>query len=790
MLRVGGNFVRTRGVWSPRAGRLIVGLGSYLAIATNSYAQEGGTPAAAQGTVLLESITVVSPKQPRAKRAASPGKSPSSSAPPAAPETVTPPPQPVTANPPPAGVQAQRFLRRPGAEAVVPIAGEEPARNDGIADVLSTVPGVFVSERAPGTSTFISMRGSDIATEGSRNGRGVRAYVDGFPVGRTEAGLTSQLIDVSTADYLEVYRGGNSLRYGAIATGGALNFVSKTGLIAPGSAVTVTGGSYGNLQTILEQGGSKGAFDWYLQGSLFRNDGYLIHSGEENYRVSGNFGWRPNADVESRTFFAAGKTHLEIPDSIPLDKLDEQRRGAPSWGTYYHSRLDFEYQRVANRTVVRNGDTTYEVATYAQNTELDHLPVPMAGIIDYAWREGGASTRVEHRTSIAGLPTELVAGTRVSYTSGDFDRFRHLNEGRDKGQQIYDWDFSSWLVESYAESAIEVLPRVRLFTGLQGVYTTRELQDDYTGGAVAPVNPAGPPPQYAKPPQPGRTGALLEYDREFETLNPRAGVNWEHTRNHFLFANMTRSYEVPSGADLANLFTVYGASAPELEAQSAWTWEAGVRGGWSRFKYDLTLYHMRLRDEILTKCVKASCTSSDTVAFNADRTIHDGIELGVQAVPLVNVFTPGDQVIATGVWNYTDFRFDDDPVFGNRRMPVIPEHQLYGEIGYRHPLGFFGSVNIRYLGERHTTFDGSGGDDFIVPEYALFGAKVGFRAPDKKWSVFLEGRNLTDEAYVSDFAATPTVLKTGGSPMAPPASSPSIRPGDGRAVYGGISVRF
>lgn len=765
-------------------------LSTYLLVASDgALAQNADPEATGEPTVLLEGVVVTAPRARSAAR--SPRKATGSPAQVAI--EPAPDPEPESVNPPQAEQQQERFLRRPGAETVVPIAGKEPGRLSNPGDALSAVPGVFVTERGAASSAFLSMRGSDIGSEGSRNGRGVRAYLDGFPLGRTEAGLTNQLIDMSAADYLEVYRGGNSLRYGAIATGGALNFVSKTGRSAPGTAVTVSGGSFGNIQTQLEHGGSQGAFDWYLQGNTFKNDGYLLHTEEENYRFSGNIGWRPNANVESRTFFAVGQTNMDMGDSIPLSDLETQRRGVAGWSTYYNGRLDFDYQRLANRTTIRDGNTTYELGAYFLNTALDHLPVPMAGIIDYAWKDAGVSGRIEHKTALAGLPTELVAGVRVGYTAGDFDRFRHLNEGRDKGQQIYDWDFSSWLVESYAESAIEVLPRVRLFTGLQGVYTTRVLDDDYTGGAVPAVNPTGSPPQYHNPPQPGRTADLLAYDRDFAALNPKVGVNWEHARNHFLFANVTRSYEVPSGADFANVFAMHGAAAPELEAQSAWTWEAGIRGGWERFQYDLTLYHMELRNEILTRCGNTpplSCTSSHTVAFNADRTVHDGIELGVRAVPFIDAFTHGDSIFTSFVWNYTDFRFDDDPVFGNAELPVIPEHQLFAELGYRHPSGFFGSVNVRYMGERRTTFDNSGGEAFVVPDYTLLGAKVGWQAPDRSVSVFLEGRNLTDEAYVADFAATPTVLRTSPSPVAPSVSSPSVRPGDGRAFYGGLTVRF
>lgn len=63
------------------------------------------------------------------------------------------------------------------------------------------------------------MRGSDTANDGSRNGCGIRANLDGFPLSRAESGFTNALIDPLATDYVEVYCG-NSLRYGAIGTAG------------------------------------------------------------------------------------------------------------------------------------------------------------------------------------------------------------------------------------------------------------------------------------------------------------------------------------------------------------------------------------------------------------------------------------------------------------------------------------------------------------------------------------------------------------------------------------------
>ncbi|XSC48567.1 TonB-dependent receptor plug domain-containing protein [Bradyrhizobium sp. RDT10] len=74
------------------------------------------------------------------------------------------------------------------------------------------------------------------------------AVIDGVPLGRIESGNTLSIFDLKAVDYIEVYRGANSLRYGALASGGAINLVSKTCLTAPGAAISGAFGSYGNLQ--------------------------------------------------------------------------------------------------------------------------------------------------------------------------------------------------------------------------------------------------------------------------------------------------------------------------------------------------------------------------------------------------------------------------------------------------------------------------------------------------------------------------------------------------------------
>jgi iron complex outermembrane receptor protein len=763
------------------------------------------TPPAGSGageTVLLEAVTVrppaAAPSQTRPARSNRAGRGARQAPAVQAPVNESTVVQAgAWSNPATFEAQQARFARRPGAETVESVVKQDPGRKSNLRDVIQLTPGVLMSDRGENSQGTISIRGSDISQTGPRSGRGVRAYIDGVPVGRTESGITLPILDISAADYLEIYRGANSLRYGALATGGAINLVTKTGLTAPGARLSSYFGSYGVKQGQLEYGGVRDRFDYYFQTNGYRNDGYEYHSTNDTKRFSGNVGWRPTENIETRTSVAIGSTKQELATQVPLNQIYTYRRSGydPTNATFpYDTRANFDYQRVSNKTVFRDGTTSLEISPYYLHTGFDHLPSPRAGIIDVKWTDVGVSTRLEHKTEIAGLPTELVAGYRPTYETANYrdNQWVPGSAGTVKGKLVYNDAFKSWLHEAYGEAAIEVLPHVRAFLGLQAFTTNRTLRDEYFGPVVPPGGLQGP----------GSSNGRRNYDRDFEALNPKFGASWEYTPRHFIYGNASRSTEVPNSGDIFALLSIEQAVnlkvVQDLRMQKAWTFEGGVRGAWDRFQYDVTLYHMNLKDEILSQCAlgliptplqtpavrgQFACNIvGSLVPFNADSTVHRGVEAVFRTKPFVDVVAPGDNIFLNAAWTFSDFYFDNDRLYGSSHLPVIPRHHAFGELGYRHASGFYASGNVRYIGERATTFDGSGGDAFTIPAYALLGAKVGWRAPDDSASVWLEARNLTDVAYAGDF----TALRRSDDAVGPF----TVIPGTGRAFYAGFSKRF
>src|SRR6478752_413246 len=191
---------------------------------------------AQSGSAVLPPITVEAPQQKRAPAVRPPRNSARSARVTRSPRTPPSPQQ--VAGEQSAGaagaltvLTAQQALaeidQTPGGVALV---SAEAYRNstpsNTIKDVLDYVPGVYVQPKC-GDDTRLSIRGSGL----SRNFhlRGVQLYMDGIPINTADGYGDFQEIDPSAYKYVEVFKGGNALQFGANSLGGAINFVTPTG---------------------------------------------------------------------------------------------------------------------------------------------------------------------------------------------------------------------------------------------------------------------------------------------------------------------------------------------------------------------------------------------------------------------------------------------------------------------------------------------------------------------------------------------------------------------------------
>ncbi len=262
-------------------------------------------------------------------------------------------------------------------------------------------------------------------------------------------------------------------------------------------------------------------------------------------------------------------------------------------------------------------------------------------------------------------------------------------------------------------------------------------------------------------------------DKAYSGFNPKLGLLWEPKPGIQAFVDVTRSQDIPDFSDLNQTQANGTLGFVGLQPQRAWTVEAGTRGEVGRLSWDLTAYRSNVRGEMLQYVTNPNVPAA---TFNADRTIHQGVELGVKAVVATGIAGADDTLTAGQVWTYNRFTFDGDRQYGNNTIAGVPRHVLRSSLSYAN-AGYSVTPTVDWVPQ------GAWADQantLKAPGYALLGLQLS-KQFDNGLLVFVDGRNLTDKRYVSDISVVNDARRVATS---------IFYPGEGRAVYAGLRAAF
>ena len=636
------------------------------------------------------------------------------------------------------GAEAERQLqqartelaRRAGATAVVDAATYIDGRAATAADALAWAPGVLAQTRH-GQETRMSIRGSGI-----QRGfllRGIALYQDGIPLNHADGAGDFQTLDPAATRFIEVWRGANALEYGANGLGGAVNFVSPTGLTDPGAALRLQAGAFGQRQAHASLGGQSGALDGFASVSRSRQDGWRAQSAYDTRRFAGNAGARLAPSLELRAFVSWIDSALQMPGSLSRAAFDATpRSAAPMYGPM-NARNDVTQKRGALRlTWEPDARTRWTTSVFA--SERDRFHAMTMGILEQDMDDTGIDSRVAIEFGSSALTRGLVAGVSAARLSGQ--EWRAANVGGATGAATGQTRLKARQETLYAEYTHGLDARWALQAGWQGVQARRNLQN-----IVAPA---------------------ASYALDYTGGSPKLGVLFAAAPGQQVFANVSGSYEAPPFGEL-----VLSPVRPLAAAQGATTFEFGWRGQRSGWNWDAAAYRSQVRRELLA-LTDATGVALGTV--NADRTVHQGLELSADG-----------QIARTlrlrGQYLYNDFQFDRDTVYGNNRLAGIPPHLLRVATEWQlHPrLRLTPGVEWQPSRTQIDHANTLAAPGFTLLNLTLDGALAG------GWRWFVEARNLQDRRYVASTAVQANARGRDGA---------YYFPGDGRAIYAGVSWRI
>ena len=109
--------------------------------------------------------------------------------------------------------------------------------------------------------------------------------LDGIPLTEPDGQGRLDLVELGTAERVEVVRGPVSALYGGAAGGGAVNLISRTGADQPGWMVRLLAGQFGTQRGELQWGGADGDRDLLVAAGYTGLEGYRDVSQGTNRRV-------------------------------------------------------------------------------------------------------------------------------------------------------------------------------------------------------------------------------------------------------------------------------------------------------------------------------------------------------------------------------------------------------------------------------------------------------------------------------------------------------------------------
>lgn len=598
-------------------------------------------------------------------------------------------------------------------------------------DALAFSPGVYAQPRF-GQEVRLSIRGSGISR--GFHMRGLMLFQDGIPINLADNNGDFQELDPQVFQTIAIYRGANALRLGASTLGGGIDALTPTGRSAPGFEAKIDGGSFDTLRGKVAAGFETGRGDAWLALTGDRSDGDRDHAKRKSLRFNGNVGIHLTDRIETRFYASLASIDQELPGALNRENaLNDPRRAADA-AIAGHQQRDMDSIRLQNRTTIDLGAAKLAVGAFYNTKQLFH---PIFQVIDQKSVDRGVFARVDWAGAVGGMALEASAGTTARF--GHVAAKQFVNIGGRRGALRSDARQEAQTIDTYGELRIAPVENLWLIAG--GVYTHGKREVD------------------------NRLDAARSGDASFDPFAPKFGLLWQALPDVQVYANYSRSVELPGYSELNQ--TPFGGlpGFVDIDPQRAWTMEVGTRGRIGIAEWDVTFYRANVRGELLQ-----FTTSMDIPAatFNAGRTRHQGIEAAL-SLDLT------DWVRLRQAYQLNDFRFRDDPIYGNNRLPVVAKHLYRAELR----LGtdrFNVTPNVEwvpsgaYADYSNTT---------RASDYALFGLSASAEVRDGL-TLFLDARNLTGRKAIGDISAVVTAT----------AASEIYYPVERRAVYGGIRARF
>lgn len=506
------------------------------------------------------------------------------------------------------------------------------------AQVLNQVPGVWVSN--------LSGEGHSTAIRQPLTTGAVYLYLeDGIPTRSTGFFNHNALyeINVPQSGGMEVSKGPGSALYGSDAIGGTINVLTRTPPKQAELEVSGEAGSNGWRRAMISGGDSRGDNAWRGSLNLTKTDGWHDDAGYD--RQTGNLRWdRALADdALLKTVFSFSKVDQQHVGSLSPREYDDTPR---------RNNIPFSYRKVdafrlSTAYEKESGNSLVSITPYFRDNRMEIIPSWTVSYDpnQYVTKNQSFGFLSKYRHDFEPLRARVIAGLDIDVSPGsrDEDSISLLKATNSLGGityrrntavapvKIYDYDVTFRSISPYIHGEISPTDRLRLIGGLRYDDMQYDYENNFNGGAASATR--GVPGAF---PASGWFGHVASTKVGYTHWGPKLGATYAFSKALNGFASYSNSFRTPSEGQVfrgsreatANKAQTAAASLLQLKPVIVDNFEVGLRGTSGVVNYEVSVYHMIKKDDIVSYVNPAN---TQRTVVNAGETLHRGIEFGLGA---------------------------------------------------------------------------------------------------------------------------------------------------------------
>jgi len=541
-----------------------------------------------------------------------------------------------------------------------------------LSEPLNRVPGVLVQDSGNfAQDARIQIRG--FGTRATFGIREVRVLIDGLPETLPDGQTELDDIDLGAIQRIEVLRGPASSLYGN-SSGGVIQLFTEDGPPSPAVEGRFTGGSFGLRKYQAKSGGQFGDTNVFLQASHLDENGFRDHSATRSTNVNAKLRYDPDPSTEVTLLVNGVESPLaEDPGGLTRAEADAHPHHAAPLNVSLDAGEEVEQGRVGLVGRHRMGDageiSGYVYALYRNfdsNQPIAPTTPPIqGGVVTFARFSPGLGVRYLIDHPVLGLANDLTLGIDVQ--NQDDNRRRFSNDQGERGVLGLHQQERVTSAGPYLREELMLRDDLALSAGVRYDTVHYAVDVDFPSGT-------------------GSSGS-----HTLDQWSPSGGIRYSPRPWLTTYANIGTAFEVPTTTELAN---PNGAGFnPDLQPQTATSYEAGARLDWARFSADLAAFVIDLDDELVP--FELESQPGRTFFRNAGSSHRYGLELGWEAWPVAGLRWTSSVTLLHA--RYRSYHTDNGDFDGNQE-PGIPPWQVYEELAYRHPSGLFAAFEMLAVG--------------------------------------------------------------------------------------------